>query len=953
MIKSSPPNKWYIYWQQLTEPSPLIKDETLYQQARLLAGLTFALLVVGIVILIIWVAANPQFTAAPYISVVFIAVLSVSYVLGRSRYVRVGSHLFITLMFFTIVVAALTAPGPIPGRIVTLYQLTMVILLASLLLPLQGTLLVSGASLLVIAIYFTIPSVPFATTYSIFVFTLINACLFIVATYLRNSYQRQLQESQRRYQALFSQSNDAVFILDLAGNHLEVNENAVQMFGYTRDELVRLSFKDMVDPTELPESENRLEKLLANQYLPIYERTFRRKGGREISTEVNVGLVCDSYGNPSHIQSVVRDITERKQAETALQASEARFRRLAQNAPDTIYIFNFNNNSVEYINEHDFLGYGLEELQEPGSITHQVHPDDQPLVVAFWQGLQVNPDDEVQALDYRIKHKLGYWEWIHNRTIILSRTAEGAPAEILVVLTLISDRKRVEERLRQQEAFLRILLGRTPIGIVAVDREGVVTEANPRSLEILGLPNSSTILGSALLALPSLAEIGMDGTLATARATGEMVELETWYSSIWRKEVYLLFRVVPLEEGRSDQVGLIILVEDLTQRRQAEEGMRQMQKMQSLGVLAGGIAHDFNNLLVAMLGQTSLALFKLPPEAAVRPHIEKAVIATEQAARLTQQLLAYSGRGQFQVNKLDLNTLIAENLHLFTATIPKHVHLRAKLADSLPAVEVDVAQIQQVVMNLIINAAEALGSENGTITIVTDQQQITEDDQKYWQYTTEPLTDGLYVTLEVHDDGPGIPAGDLGQIFDPFFTTKEKGHGLGLSAVLGIIKGHSAGLVVYSESGQGTTFKILLPASDKTAIETGEAFDRKSPTFVGQVLVIDDEPYVREAVVEILDAVGIVALTAENGEQGVALYEAQQSKIGLVLLDLSMPGWSGEQTMRVLRKLNQDVRVILSSGYNEIEATRGFVGKGAVGFLQKPYSTNKLLEMVWEFGAET
>ena len=347
-----------------------------------------------------------------------------------------------------------------------------------------------------------------------------------------------------------------------------------------------------------------------------------------------------------------------------------------------------------------------------------------------------------------------------------------------------------------------------------------------------------------------------------------------------------------------------------------------------------------------MLGQTSLALAKLRPGSPGRPHVRKAVTAAEQAARLTQQLLAYSGHGQYQVALLDLNSLIDENRHLFTATLPKQIHLRTKLAKKLPLVEVDVAQMQQVVMNLIINAAEAIGDDRGTITIVSDTQIVTAADQKYWRNTTASLADGDYVTLEVHDDGPGMSQDILASIFDPFFTTKEKGHGLGLAAVLGIIRGHKGGLTVYSEEGQGTTFKLLIPASDKQeAMTISESGDQKS-NIIGSVLVVDDEAYVREAVTDILGMRDIEVLTAADGKEGLAVYEAHQSEIALVLLDLSMPGWSGEETMREIRKVNPETRIILSSGYNEVEATRRFAGKGLTGFLQKPYSADKLIETI-------
>ncbi len=893
-------------------------------------------------------------------------------------------------------------------------------------------------------------------------------------------------------------------------------------------------------------------------------------------------------------QRLFVELQQRLQMEATLRISEERFRQLTYQSPDTIYILNFSTHQMELVNREEFLGHALDELQAPGSITNQIHPEDRERVLTFWQELRAGKEVGNVGVEYRLKHKAGHWEWVLNRAIILSSTSKGQPVEVLVVLTRITEskqmeaalrereaqfqqlvetirvipwvadlttfqftyvgpqavdmlgyplatwyepdfwaehihpedqedavafcreasqhqnhfefeyrmhaadgqivwfrdmvtvqrdedgpgmlhgfmiditerkqveglvnqvmaaspnalivanrtgeilfanksvqaifgyepeeivgqhlelliptqfrrahqqlqalyfvqpkthpmgngrdlhglhrdghefpaeialaplerenellvlasisditiRKQAEDQRRQQEAYQRILFEQTPIGIVIVDMSGNVTTANPRSLEILGAPGASATVGLNVLTLPSLVKVGISPMLTKALSSGKKMEMETWYTSIWDKTVYLFIRAVPHSDGQGQQIGLIILIEDLTQRVQAEEAMYQMQKLESLNVLAGGIAHDFNNLLVAMLGQTSLALVKLQPENPGRPHVEKAVKAAEQATLLIQQLLAYSGRGRFHVTLLDLNTLINENLHLFAATIPKQVHLRTKLADNLPLVEVDIVQLQQVVMNLIINAAEAIGEKRGVITIVTDSQIVAAEDSMYWQHTMKPLDEGIYVTLEVHDDGQGMAQETLAKMFDPFFTTKEKGHGLGLAAALGIIKGHNGGLTVYSELGRGTTIKLLLPAGREPEVAEIAKPLKVSQSPSGLVLVIDDEKHVREAVADILSLEDIEVLTAPDGQSGLALYLARQVDIGLVLLDLSMPGWSGEQTMRELRKVNPHVRIILSSGYNETEATQRFAGKSLTGFLQKPYSVEKLLQVV-------
>lgn len=408
-----------------------------------------------------------------------------------------------------------------------------------------------------------------------------------------------------------------------------------------------------------------------------------------------------------------------------------------------------------------------------------------------------------------------------------------------------------------------------------------------------------------------------------------------------------------LQEGAQDylikgQIDSSLLVRSMryaVERKRAEYTLFQAQKMESLGVLAGGVAHDFNNLLAAILGQVSLAQTKLPADSPAHANIGKAVKAAERAADLARQMLAYSGRGQFESRPMDLNTLIQENLHLFEVAVSKNVQLHSALADTLPLIEADHGQMQQVVMNLILNAAEAIEERAGTVTVVTSTQEIHADSEPHRQHIGDPLPPGCYVALEVRDDGCGMDTDTLSRIFDPFFTTKFTGRGLGLAAVLGIVRGHRGGLYVNSQIDKGTTFKLLFPASD-AAPKGPTTVDAETNPVRGVILVIDDEEPVREVITDILESEGLQTINATHGAAGIALYREKMADISLVLLDWSMPGMSGEETFSELQKINPDVRVLLSSGYAQEDATRRFEGKGLVGFVHKPYSTRKLVNMI-------
>jgi CheY-like chemotaxis protein len=321
--------------------------------------------------------------------------------------------------------------------------------------------------------------------------------------------------------------------------------------------------------------------------------------------------------------------------------------------------------------------------------------------------------------------------------------------------------------------------------------------------------------------------------------------------------------------------------------------------------------------------------------------VEKVVAAAERAAELTRQMLAYSGKGHFEVRPLDLNRLIQENLHLFAAGVPKSVRLVPRVAADLPQVQADLGQIQQVVMNLVLNAAEAIGGKGGQVTVRTEVQELREDSGHYSRLTRVPLQPGRYVMLEVQDDGRGMDAVTLPRIFDPFFTTKFTGRGLGLAAVLGIVRGHHGGLAVYSEPGRGTTFKLLFPA--RGAAEPVAAPSPAAPLpGKGRVLVVDDELMVRDAAQAILQSLGFEVVLAASGTEAVQVYGAMRHSLRCVLLDLSMPGLGGLETFKMLRGIDPDVPVVLCSGYNEVEATRAFVGHGLAGFVQKPYDTATL-----------
>ncbi|MBI2422550.1 MAG: response regulator [Candidatus Hydrogenedentes bacterium] len=419
---------------------------------------------------------------------------------------------------------------------------------------------------------------------------------------------------------------------------------------------------------------------------------------------------------------------------------------------------------------------------------------------------------------------------------------------------------------------------------------------------------------------------------------------------IWVESVSTFLRD---EAGR--MTGILGVQRDISERKAAEaeraamqRQIQQMQKMESLGMLAGGIAHDFNNLLLGIMGNADLACMQLAPDDPVRGNLEDILTGSNHAASLCKQLLAYSGKGRFVVQPLELGALVREMAQLLEVSISKKIALNYDIPGPVASVEADVTQMRQVIMNLIINAADAIGGQPGTITVRVRGQQC---DMAYLNAVNagEVLKPGHYILLEISDTGCGMDEATQHRIFDPFFSTKDKGHGLGLAAVMGIVVGHGGALKVYSESGKGTSFKILLPASQELPAELpAQPAQAAVGPAGGTILVIDDDEPIRKFVGQALGLCGYTVLTAADGLEGTTLFAQDPDKISLVLLDMTMPVMSGEETFQELRRLRPDVKIIFSSGFSEQDTVPHSISKGAAAFIQKPYLVAELRRVIAE-----
>lgn len=514
-----------------------------------------------------------------------------------------------------------------------------------------------------------------------------------------------------------------------------------------------------------------------------------------------------------------------------------------------------------------------------------------------------------------------------------------------------SERHAAELRVNYQAR----LLNEVSDAIVAMDDDERVTSWNVAAEALYGWSEDEAV-GHSLAELldPQLDELSWEEVWQLVKRDGGWRGEATHRTrSGGLREVSWSLSLTTDAAGR--RTGAVAVIHDITARKAAEreqqrltEQIQHAQKLESLGVMAGGIAHDFNNLLMGILGNAGLALIELPPESPARQSLEQIELTAQRAAELTRQMLAYSGKGQLEVRLINLTKVVAEMAHLLEVSISKKAELHYDFDPDVPAVNGDVTQLRQVVMNLITNASDALGEAGGAIAVRTSHRYADARLLKQ-TYLADDLHEGEYVVVEVTDTGCGMDATTLGRIFEPFFTTKFTGRGLGLAAVLGIIRGHGGAVRVESQPGRGTHFEILLPAAGGTATDGADDASRDSSSAwsgTATILVIDDERSVLDVVGRSLEQFGFTVYEAADGMAGIEVYEAHADEIALVVLDLTMPRMDGVEALRELRRRRADLPVLLSSGYSEQEAVERFSGEGLAGFLQKPYGPRELVEKV-------
>lgn len=522
---------------------------------------------------------------------------------------------------------------------------------------------------------------------------------------------------------------------------------------------------------------------------------------------------------------------------------------------------------------------------------------------------------------------------VRERTAELTDANRQLQAEIL-------ERRQMEETLRDREEWLQLAQKVAGLGIADWNIPANRARFSEQFFRLYGLePSERTFNFEEWIELvhPDDRERVRRQlrTALEARRPGQAEFRVVWPDGSVH---WIGARVSVFHDGQGNAVRLLGTSMDVTERRASEEAQYNAQKLESIGLLAGGVAHDFNNLLTGVLGNASLLQDEVPWPA--RDKVEAIIHSAEKAADLTRQLLAYAGKGRFMVQRIDLGGMLLRMQDLLRLTVPKSIALQLEPAGSAPEVEADLGQIQQIVVNLVINAAEAIGEAAGGIISISASS-LTLDPAQAGRYQpgVEP---GSYVALQVDDNGCGMTEATKSRLFEPFFTTKFFGRGLGLPAVAGIVHSYRGAVEVHSEPGKGSSFRILLPA-----LETGVPPAVRGARSAAGIMVVDDEPSVREFMQNVLKRRGYRVITAPGGREALSLLE-QHADIGLVVLDVIMPGINGGETLRTIKEKKQSVKVLVTSGHDQAEAERLCAMGSADGFIQKPYTARKFAEAVAE-----
>jgi PAS domain S-box-containing protein len=768
----------------------------------------------------------------------------------------------------------------------------------------------------------------------------------------RKQVLNELHTEKRRFQTLSENAPFGMVMIDKDGAFRYINPKFRELFGYDLNDVPNgkawfrkaypdTSYRHNVISTWV----NDLESSNPGEKRP---RTFTvtcKDGTEKIINFIPVQL------ERSENLMACEDITERRQVEEALCKSEERFRELYDNAPVGYHEYDSEGRITNVnLTDLEMLGYTREEMVGQPIWKFNVNEETvREQVMAKLAGT-LPPGKELERI-YRRKDGTTFPVLIEDRLILdENRRIKG----IRCTIQDITERERVEEALRKSEEKFQKLFDKAPMGYMELNAQGCITQVNRTELTMLGY-TAEEMLEQPIWKFVVEEEKARQTVIAKlSESIREPWEaLERNYKRKDGTTLTVLIKDALTRDAEGKVTGIYSTIQDITERKQMEqekknleEQLRQSQRIEAIGRLAGGIAHDFNNLLTVIKGYTQLSLLGLKEGDPLKGSLEEIQKSSERAADLTHQLLAFSRRQMLEFKVLDLNAVLRNLDKMLRRVLGEDVKLVTLLAEDLGRVKADPGQMEQVVMNLAVNARDAMPS-GGRLTIETANVQL---DEAYARAHIS-VSPGCYVVLSVSDTGVGMTQEVKERVFEPFFTTKEisKGTGLGLSTVYGIVKQSGGNIWVYSEPGKGTTFKIYLQRVDEPLEElrekmVGEELPRGKET----VLVVEDDEKVRKLIVEILGRQGYRVLEASHGDEALLIHETHDGLIPLILVDVVMPGMSGSELAKRIASLRPEIKILYMSGYTDNAIVHHGVLAGGLNYIQKPFTMDGLTRKVRE-----
>jgi len=758
----------------------------------------------------------------------------------------------------------------------------------------------------------------------------------------RRRAEQALRTSEQRYRDLFEKANDLIATADLDGRLTSVNTAFASVLGYAREELVGRLLSELVPPEWHEEIDRALDRKLDSEVsTTVYEHELIAKDGRRISVEVASRLI-EAGGRAIGTQAICRNVSERKAAERSLRAAEQRYRSLVERLPLVTFVEAIDpGRARSYVSPQieSLLGYTPEEwLADPELFWRLVDP-------AGADALRAAAAGGPPCHEFRLRARDGREVWVHGERQTVADES-GRPLYAQGFWLDITEQRRSEEALRESRELYRLVVESSTDLIALLDLEGRVVYGSPSHAAILGYeayevlslrgpamvhPDDAERADSAFAAAAAGAAACPSGPIRLRRKDGAYVSIDS--------------RMNPIV-GPDGETQLILATgQDVTDRERAAElsgQLRQAQKMDAIGRLAGGVAHDFNNLLTVILGYSEIGLARRDVDQ-VHSAIGQVVTAAQSAAALTRQLLAFSRQQVLRPRRLDLGEVIHSTEGLLTRVLGEDVALGVSVDPGLPQVEVDPHQIEQVLLNLAVNAREAM--PDGGALVIEAVAVVADETYASVHLGVEP---GLYVELAVSDSGVGMDEATRTRIFEPFFTTKTEGTGLGLATVHGIVTQSGGQVQVYSEPGAGTTFKLLFPAAGLDAeLAAADGAVEGELRGTGTILLVEDEDAVRGLAAELLERLGYTVLTAASPAEARAVAGECDRPIDLILSDVMLPGGTGPEIVEELKALHPHAKTLYTSGYARVLVSERGVDPGEP-FLAKPFTTAGLAARVRE-----